>query len=167
MHARVVLGASAAVLLLGSVARAADPPSTADVLGKLHHANETEIAMGKLAEKDGHSSEVKAFGKMLVKDHTAADKKVGALAKQEKIDLGNMPAMPEMAQPEPGPGFDDKFAQMMLEAHKKDIAALTTARDTTSDDKLKKLLTAVLPTLQKHEDTAQKILDAQVKNPHT
>ena len=158
------LATSALLLSLGGVALAADPPSTVEVLGKLHNADQGEIAMGKLAEKEGQSKEVKDFGKMLVKDHTGADKKVAVLAKQEKIDLGKPQPM-GMAEPASGPDFDSRFAQLMVEAHKKDIAALTKARDTTTDDKLKKLLTELLPTLQKHEDTAQKILAGQGLKP--
>ena len=159
------LVASATVLFFGGSAFAADPPSTAEVLGKLHHADQSELTMGKLAEKDGQSKQVKEFGKMLVKDHTGAEKKVSVLAKAEQIDLGNAGAM-GMVEPSPGPDFDAKFAQMMVGAHKKDIAALTKARDSTADEKLKKLLTELLPTLQKHEDTAQKILDGQAEKPH-
>jgi|SRR5579871_2411739 len=141
--------------------RAANPPSTSEVLEKLHGANQTEIAMGKAAEKEGHSKEVKSLGKTLVKDHSAADKKTEALAKEEKISLPN-PEM-GMAPPAAGPDFDMQFAKMMVDAHKKDIAALTDARDRTSDEKLKKLLTDLLPTLQRHEETAQKILDSSEK----
>ena len=36
-------------------------------------------------------------------------------------------------------------------------------RDSTTDDKLKELLTEIVPTLQKHEDTAQKLVDGQKK----
>jgi predicted outer membrane protein len=98
----------------------------------------------------------------LVKDHGAADKKVLALAKQEKIDL---PAPAPMKDDDMAKGadFDTTFAKSMVEDHKKDIGEATTARDSTTDDKLKKLLTAMLPTLQKHEDTAQKIVDASPK----
>ena len=64
---------------------------------------------------------------------------------------------------EAGADFDAKFARDMLDDHKKDIAEVTEARDKTDDLKLKKLLSDMLPTLQKHEETAQKILDAQVK----
>ena len=159
------LAASATLCLLGGAALAADTPSTVEVLGKLQDADQGEIAMGKLAEKDGESKEVRDFGKMLVKDHTGADKKVAVLAKEEKIELGK-PRPMEMAGPASGPTFDVKFAQLMAEAHKKDIAALTKARDSTTDDKLKKLLTELLPTLRKHEDTAQKILDEQGNKPH-
>jgi predicted outer membrane protein len=49
----------------------------------------------------------------------------------------------------------------MVDDHKKDIAEVTDARDSTTDPQLKKLLSDVLPTLQKHEDAAQKIVDSQ------
>ena len=76
-----------AVLGLGGSARGAASPDTATVLGKLHHANQMEVAAGKLAEEKGQAKDVKSFGKTLVTDHTAADKKVMALAKAEKIEL--------------------------------------------------------------------------------
>src|SRR5215831_13884111 len=82
--------ASLGSLVLAAGARAADVNS-ADVLKKLHESNQKEIEMGKLAEQKGQSKEIKSFGKMLVKDHTAADKKVTALAKEEKADLPPAP----------------------------------------------------------------------------
>src|SRR4051812_15227539 len=95
--------ALAAMLAIPAAARAADAPTAAEVLPKLHQSNQREIEMGKMAEKNGQSKQVKAYGKALVDDHTAADKKVKALAKQEKIDL---PAQAEPAAHEqmaPGP----------------------------------------------------------------
>ncbi|HEY4186433.1 MAG TPA: DUF4142 domain-containing protein [Polyangia bacterium] len=153
-----------ALLAFSTPALAADAPVTADVLGKLHESNQKEISMGKLAQKNGQSKDVTKFGKMLVKDHTAADKKVEALAKQEKLDLPAPAPMKDDDMPKgTGAEFDTNFAKSMLDDHKKDIAEVTTARDGTTDDKLKKLLTAMLPTLQKHEDTAQHIVDASPK----
>ena len=150
-----------ATLLMPAVSLAA--PSTAEVLGKLHRADQHEIEMGKEAEKSGNTKAVKDYGKMLVKDHSDADKKVTALAKKEKIDLtANTPPMKnEMATIPPGPTFDSKFAQSMLDDHKKDVAEISQARDTTDDQQLKKLLTGVVPVLEKHEQTAQKLVDGQ------
>ena len=54
-----------ACLFVGA-ARAADPPSTAEVLEKLHKSNLTEIEAGKLAQDNGHSKATKDYGKMLV-----------------------------------------------------------------------------------------------------
>lgn len=151
------LGSLLGLLTLAAPALAADAPATADVLGKLHESNQKEIMMGKMAQKNGKSKEVTTFGKALVKDHSAADKKVLTLAKQEKLELPTAaPAKEDMPM---GAEFDASFAKSMVEDHKKDIDEVTKARDNTTDEKLKKLLGDMLPTLQKHEDTAQKIVD--------
>jgi putative membrane protein len=152
------------LLMLGGAA-IASPPATSDVLGKLHLSNQKEIEMGKQAQKDGQSKDVKAFGKTLVKDHTAADKKVAALAKKEKIDLAasTPSAKDDMPPPAAGPDFDAKFGQMMLDDHKKDIGEVTEAQNATTDDQLKKLIADMLPTLEKHQALAQKIVDEQGK----
>ncbi|HXI58450.1 MAG TPA: DUF4142 domain-containing protein [Polyangia bacterium] len=150
---------SVACLLVGVQALAADAPSTADVLGKLHRSNLKEVEMGKMAESHGQSKDVKKFGKMLVTDHSAADKKVSQLAKEEKIDLtSNTPA--ESAEKMPmGAEFDAAFAKSMLEDHKKDVNEVKTALDATSDPKLKRLLNDIVPVLEKHQATAQKLVD--------
>ena len=167
----VLIGLGAAALLAaGATARAEDKPTaannseTATVLGKLHHSNQMEIEMGKLAQKNGQSNDVKKYGKMLVKDHGAADKKVMAFAKKEKLELPTTTDMKaDHMDMGTGAAFDSKFAEEMVEDHKKDIAEVTSARDSTTDDKLKKLLSDLLPTLEKHRDTAQKLVDGQKK----
>jgi putative membrane protein len=138
---------------------AADTRDTAQVLVKLHHSNQKEIEMGRMAQDHGVSKDVKAFGKMLVKDHSAADKKVEKLAKDEKVDLTATPPADHAEMKETGAAFDDAFAKEMLEDHKKDVADVSTARDATTDPKLKQLLSAILPVLKKHQETAQKLAD--------
>jgi putative membrane protein len=156
---RIAMTGMVAYLFVG-VARAADPPTTAEVLDKLHNSNLTEIEAGKLAQDNGHSKATKDYGKMLVSDHTSADKQVVALAKEEKIDLS--PSTPvvgskALADLSAGPAFDHRFARTMVDDHKKEIAEVTAARDSTTDAKLKALLTAILPTLEKHESMAQSL----------
>jgi putative membrane protein len=123
-----------AYLLSSAAVSAADSPATADVLNKLHHSNLKEIEMGQLAQKNGDSKQVRSFGDMLVKDHTAADKKVLALAKQENVELQTPSthgdAMADMAKLT-GAAFDAKFAHEMLDDHKQDVEAATEARDKT------------------------------------
>jgi len=181
----ILLGLGAAALLAaGATAHAADKPpagtdkpvatapagaagtsETATVLGKLHHANQMEIEMGKLAQKNGASKDVKAFGKTLVQDHTASDKKVTALAKKEKVDLtaAAPPMKPEdqatmdKLKTQKGAEFDKTFSAAMVEDHKKDVSEATAARDSTSDPQLKALLTETVPVLEKHRGTAEKL----------
>jgi putative membrane protein len=152
-----------ASLMLGAgLARAAEAVDTTTVLVNLHQSNEKEIAMGKLAQKKGGSAEVKSFGKTLVKDHTAADKKVMKLAKEEELDLGSTPhvdfdgAVAKMAGET---DFDRRFAQTMLDEHDKAIESAKSAEDNTSDAKLKNLLIEIVPVLRKHRDVAQRLVD--------
>ena len=154
----------------GYALAAADPavdsgPPPADVLTKLHHANQMEIEAGKLAQAKGASKEIKKFGKALVNDHTAADKKVVALAKQLKIELPKespemKDGMLEKAKATTGAEFDRTFASAMLDDHRKDVEETTEARDKTSNPKLKKLLSEIVPKLEKHRETAQKLVDS-------
>jgi putative membrane protein len=51
-------------------------PSPGEVLAELHRANASEADLGKVAEQRAHSRDVKAFGKRMVKDHTALDKDI-------------------------------------------------------------------------------------------
>jgi putative membrane protein len=149
----------AMALSFPGLAAAADPPDTAEVLGKLHQSNQKEIEMGKLAEKNGQSKEVKAYGKTLVKDHTLADKKVTALAKKEKLTLTSAAKEDHSDMAAKGPDFDKKFSAAMLDDHKKDVADAKSARDATKDEQLKTLLDGIVPTLEKHEEMAQKLVD--------
>jgi putative membrane protein len=157
-----------ASLVGGGTSRAEDtpatPPSTQEVLGNLHQADVKEVQAGKIAQKNGQSKAVRDYGAMLVKDHTAGDKKVAALATKENIDLRAATPAPganDMGTMASGPDFDKKFAQEMLDDHRKDLAAVTEARNTTNDPELKKLLGDTIPTLEKHEAAAQKIIDSE------
>ena len=146
-----------ACLFVGA-ARAADAPATADVLNKMHNANLTEIEAGKLAQDNGHSKATKDYGRMLVADRKSADQQVMALAKEENIDLSaSAPVVGSnsVADLTAGSTFDRRFGRSMVEDDKKEITELTAARDHTSDANLKKMLTDVLPTLQKDETMAE------------
>jgi putative membrane protein len=159
-----------ALALLGGGARAAVPASTAEVLAQLHQADQKEIAAGQIAIKKGQSEQMKEYGRMLVRDHSAAEQQVAALAKQERLtlpaappaeaaqdanDLKAMDAMPADDQ------FDNRFARQMVDEHRRDIDAVTDDRYHTGDDRLGKLLDGLLPTLNKHRDAAQTIIDVQ------
>ena len=152
------------LLAAGSARAGESPQTTQEVLGTLHQSDQKEIQAGAIAQKNGKSKAVRDYGKMLVRDHTRADEQVAALAQKESVDLlaaTPAPGPNEMGTMATGPDFDRKFAQEMLDDHRKAIAALTAARDSTTDPQLRKLLTDLLPTLEKHADEAQKIVEAQ------
>jgi putative membrane protein len=140
----------------------ADSPGTAEVLAKLHATSQKEIQMAKLAQQHGKSKDVLAFAKALIKDHTAADKKVMALAKKQKLHLpatASLSKEDHAAAMDKSTSFDAHFVQAMLADHKKTVHDLRVVRDNTFDEELKALITELLPTLEKHEATAQKLAD--------
>jgi putative membrane protein len=149
----------AASVLASGTPLAAEPPTTAEVLSTIHRANAKEVDMGRMAAEVGKAKEVRSFGKTLVKDHLAAEKKVQKLAKDEKLELASTTAPGESETLPTGDAFDATFARMMLADHQKAVAALESAREATTDDKLKKLIGDLLPVLRRHEDTARHLVD--------
>lgn len=149
------------------------------VLTAVHMINMMEIESGQLAQRKGSSEQVKKLGATLVKDHQAADKKVMALAKKQKIELptgaagaasggaqgGGMAAMasPQMRELRQemdrlrtleGRAFDEQFATFQVRAHRQSIDMLTAARANVQDEQVRTLISELLPQLEKHEQQA-------------
>ena len=74
--------ALAASLLLAAGAAFAQAPNDAQIAHIVVTANQVDIDAGKLAQSKGSSKDVKAFGKMMVTDHTGVNKQAVALAKK-------------------------------------------------------------------------------------
>ncbi len=154
-------------------AKQADEASAKDIecLAKLHHDNEMEIQMGKLARQNGQSKQVKQYGELLIKDHALADKQIMALAKKKNIDL-TMPApkteeeraemqsaMDEMKRLETlkGEEFDREFAKMMVKDHQKAVDLIEGTLTQTQDAKVSSVLAKILPVLKEHLRVAENI----------
>lgn len=152
-----------AIVLMSGSAFADDASHTADVLGRLHRSNLAEIELAKLALQRGSAPEIKGFGRALVKDHTSVEKKVIALAKAQKIELSSAVPPTDASRLPEGTGFDAAFARMMLDDHTKAVAEAQAARAATKDDNLRRLLDEILPVLQKHKESAQRLVDEAIK----
>jgi putative membrane protein len=144
------------------VSRPSASAKTADMLAKLHTVDEREIAAGKLAQENGQSPEMKAYGKMLVQDHTEAEKKVAALAHRERVDLA-VTGAPDLPPIPPGPDFDKTLARQTVGDQQQTIVEVTAARDQTDDPELPALLTDLLPVLERHVQAAKRIADTEAK----
>lgn len=60
-------------------------------LERLHYTNQMEIKLGQLAQQNAMNPDVKSFGEMMVKEHTAADQKLMSLAQARGMKLSDMP----------------------------------------------------------------------------
>jgi putative membrane protein len=137
-------------------------------LQKLHKVNQHEIEMGKLAEQNG-SDRVKTFARTLIRDHQDADKKVMDLAKKKNVSLSETaPAMSADKQRDKemkkdrlsslkGTDFDREFANEMAMGHKKVISLAQAWTQDCKDKDVCNLLTSLMPTLQQHEQMAERL----------
>ncbi|MFP2908606.1 DUF4142 domain-containing protein [Pyxidicoccus sp. 3LFB2] len=67
------------------------PKDEKALLEHLHYANQQEIKLGQLAEKNAMNPEVKSFASMMIKDHTAMDQKLMDYAKSKGVKVADMP----------------------------------------------------------------------------
>jgi putative membrane protein len=122
--------------------------------------NYAEINVGKLAQEKGKSDAVKQFGKMLVDDHTAANEKAIAAAKEIGVTPPTGSSVMEKGtylklKVLTGDTFDKSFASSMVSDHKADIKEFQ--KESSKTDAAGQFAKDALPTLQKHLQQAQKI----------
>jgi len=121
----------------------------------------SEVAIGQLAQAQGASQKVKDFGKMLADDHGAH--------KAELVTLANTASIPVTDDPSPagktnldklkglsGAEFDKQFKAMLIDSHTKGIAKYE-KQAATGDSQTAALANKTLPTLRKHLDTANSL----------
>jgi putative membrane protein len=121
-----------------------------------------EVQAGQLAASKASDPNVKSFGDMLAKDHTAANNELVQLANSKKVEL---PAGPSHGQRKDieklgklsGKDFDKHFVAMGVKDHEKDIKKFEKASGKAKDPELKAWIDKTLPTLRQHLAQAQKL----------
>jgi putative membrane protein len=146
-------------LLLATSAHAAEKPSQT-FLKKAIQGNYAEVEMGKLAQQNGQSDNVKNFGQMLQADHAAANEKAIDAAKSMGVTPPDGPNAKQKADYDKmskisGPQFDRDFAIHMVADHQKDIAEYKKA--SKSADAAGEYAKGSIPVLQKHLETAKSL----------
>lgn len=148
----------------------------AKIVAHLHHVNQMEIDMGKLAQKTGTAA-VKSYAETLVNDHQSNDKDLTALAKQHRVaaipaekpetdadrqDQKDMTTKVAHLKTLKGAEFDKEFLNMMVAGHDKELAKIDVSIGAATDPDLQTMLKAVKPVLQRHSDQAH---DLQKNSP--
>ena len=115
----------------------------------------TEVKLGELASTSGKREDVKEFGQMMVKDHTAINDDLKTLATQkgvtlpQSIDAVHQGIVDKMAVLT-GPGFDDAYIKRMIKAHQKDAKAFKAEAAATQDADIKSFLDKSIPIVEAH-----------------
>jgi putative membrane protein len=115
----------------------------------------TEVKLGELAERKGTRDDVKAFGQMMVKDHTAINRDLKALAAKKKVklpdslDAKHQEMVDKMAVLK-GSEFDNAYVADMIKDHNADAKEFKGEAIETKDTDLKSFVDTSLPIVEKH-----------------
>jgi putative membrane protein len=115
----------------------------------------TEVELGELAATNGMRDDVKNFGQMMVKDHTAINDDLKALATQKGVTLPDRLAAKHQAMVDKltaltGSEFDDAYIAGMIQAHNKDAKAFKAEAAATTDADIKSFLDKSIPVVEAH-----------------
>ena len=121
-----------------------------------------EVQLGNIAEKNASSQSVKDFGKMMVDDHSKINDNMKDLAAKKNVTLPTTVSSDQQKEidklsKKTGNDFDKNYVSMMIDDHKKDIAAFKKSGDKITDPDFKDFVIKTLPILQKHLDSIQAI----------
>lgn len=121
-----------------------------------------EVQAGQLASQSAMNDRVKAFGNMMVQDHTNANNELKALASQKNVMVpDSMMAKHRehinMLKKKTGKDFDKAYMSMMVTDHNEDVSKFQVAAKNAADADVKAFASKTLPVLRTHLDSAKAI----------
>jgi putative membrane protein len=131
--------------------------SQAAIIGK------AEIELGQIALKNTQDQNVRKYAERMVKDHSAADKKLAAIAAKENLQLpqsldAEHEALKMKLQTLKGEDFDRAYVKAMANGHDKAVALFESAsQQPQMPGELKQFAASTLPTLEQHQEMAHSL----------
>jgi putative membrane protein len=161
---RISLATALMCAATGAWAQAKADKASQTFMSKAIEGNLAEVAMGQLAQKQGESDAVRSFGQQLVTDHSAANQKAMSLASGMGMTPPTEPSKKHQSEAAKmakmsGAAFDRAFATHMVADHRMAIADHRKGAK-MKDSAVAGYATEVLPTLEKHLETAQSLSKA-------
>ena len=160
--------AAAAFFAVTSIAHAQGGPNDAQIAAIVVTANQVDIDAGKLAESKGKHKDVRAFGKMMVTDHTGVNKAAKDLVTKLGVKPEDNPTAQSLKKGGQdnvahlktlkGDAFDKAYIEHEVAYHQQVIDALDkTLIPSAQNAELKALLVKVRPAFVAHLEHAKKI----------
>jgi putative membrane protein len=139
--------------------------STSDFMVDAANGGMTEVQGGKLAEQKAVSARVKAFGSMMVRDHSNANEELKSLAGRKNVTLPATVSeenqkMIDDYNKKSSKDFDKDYIDMMVKDHETDVKDFEKASNDVKDADVKAFIDKTLPTLRAHLDSARAIQKA-------
>jgi putative membrane protein len=121
-----------------------------------------EVELGRLAQQNAQSDDVKQFGARMVQDHTTANEQLMTIlaAKDvtvpQQLDEKHRKASEKLAKMR-GAEFDRAYMREMVEDHDKTVKKFRQEAEQGNDPDLKAFAQDTLPVLEQHHKLAQDI----------
>lgn len=121
-----------------------------------------EVDAGNQAQQKASDQQVKDFGAMMVKDHTAANDQLKSLAASKNVSLPSTASVSQMAEKGKldvltGDTYDKSYIKGQIKAHREAIALFKKEIAQGQDADAKSFAQSTLPTLEKHYKMAKDI----------
>ncbi|MDX3909943.1 MAG: DUF4142 domain-containing protein [Sphingobium sp.] len=123
-----------------------------------------EIEAGKIASEKGKSADVKAFGKMMVKDHTTTSSKLKATLASAKVNVtppteldARRRGMIENLKTASAADFDKVYLDQQTAAHQEALTLMKSYAEDGENAPLKKLAAETAPKIQQHYDHVRQL----------
>jgi putative membrane protein len=122
---------------------------------KAAEAGMGEVELGNLAAQKTPDPQLRDFATMMVKDHTAANEKLRALAASKNISLPSGAGVMNAAEKAKldvlkGDTFDKSYIKSQVKAHKETVELLNKEIASGQDPDAKAFAQSVLPTVRSH-----------------
>ena len=155
-----ILALAVGALSLVGAARAADTTPTGSgsslsekdktFMKKAAKGGMMEVTMGKVAEQNAQSDDVKSFGKRMVTDHSKANDELKSIASKKGFELPHKEHSFKWTS-------DKAYMDMMVKDHEKDLAEFKEEASSGSDPDVKKFADDTAKIVQEHLDAAKEI----------
>jgi putative membrane protein len=150
---KLVTLAALSALPLAAMAASATPDMS--FYKSLAEGGIAEVRDGKLAQQKSADPKIKDFAAMMVKDHTAANQDLMALAQSKGIKLPGGPGIGADTKKAEldvltGETFDKSYVKSQLKGHRDTVELLQKEISTGQDAQAKAFAQKVLPTVQSH-----------------
>lgn len=124
-------------------------------------AGMAEVEIGKLAKDRAQNPRVKNFAEMMIKDHTAANNDLMAIARNKNVTLpstlGKHQNHMEDLSKKNGAEFDKAYMKAMVNGHEDVVKELEKCAQNGTDPDVKTFAAKTLPTVRMHLDSAKAI----------
>ena len=153
-----ILAMAVGALSLVGAARAADTTPTGSgsslsekdktFMKKAAKGGTMEVTMGKVAEQNAQSDDVKSFGKRMVTDHGKANDELKSIASKKGFELPSKEHSLKWTS-------DKAYMDMMVKDHEKDLGEFKEEASSGSDPDVKKFADDTARMVQEHLDLAK------------